>query len=216
MAKKGKKEEVVEEAEAVEQSTLSDRERKHFEEIRELEAKCDRLEGEFETAKAEASVAKKRLEEAILTLRSTIRRGPDAQLQLPLGEDDWKTTPIGEALQLTEKDAELLQGAGVDTVRDFEEIRAGENPFYPVGLTDILGVGQAKAEKWENEILDWIGKNVNQSPAEAAPDEDGQRESDLSKAFDEDPLTGLGSFSRASDDRRERGHGKPKRKARAK
>lgn len=229
MAKKGKKEETVEEVEAVEQSTLSDRERKHFEDIRELEAKCDKLEGEFETAKAEASVAKKRLEEAILTLRSTIRRGPDAQLQLPLGEDDWKATPIGEALQLNEKDAELLVEASVDTVGQFEEIRAGNSAFYPGGLTDIPGVGQAKADKWEDEILDWIGQNVNQDPPTAGADQLDRALSEFvadGEVPDEEPfdvsLSSDGNKvtrafpSRASDYRRERGHRKPKSKARAK
>lgn len=229
MAKKGKKEETVEEVEAVEQSTLSDRERKHFEDIRELEAKCDKLEGEFETAKAEASVAKKRLEEAILTLRSTIRRGPDAQLQLPLGSEDWKATPIGEAITLSEKEAESLADLGVRTVGEFEELRAGKNPWCPGGLLDVVGVGEVKALTWEDEILDWIGQNVNQDPPTAGADQLDRALSEFvadGEVPDEEPfdvsLSSDGNKvtrafpSRASDYRRERGHRKPKSKARAK
>jgi hypothetical protein len=105
-------------------------------------------------------------------LRQLIRRGPDSQLPLPFAEeseqepdDAWKQVPIADVLELTDKQAEKLQEAGIKTVGDFELLRAGE------GITSLKGVGQATADAWENNMLDWLA--VNSRPVEGDHSEDG-------------------------------------------
>lgn len=147
---------------------LSAIERKHLRRIQELEAECELLEGAYEVAKASASVAKKRWEEAVASLRATIRSGPDAQQELAFGAD-WKETPIEQAITVSEKQLETLREAGVATVEDFEALRAGRLRGFKGGLRDLPRVGQATADKWEDEILDWIGQ---QDQADAADDQE--------------------------------------------
>jgi len=135
---------------------LSDREARHYQEIRSLEATCDRLEGEYETAKTAASAAKGMWQEAVARLRESIRQGPDPQMSLPIAEGlEHMRAPIGQALSLTDKQAELLQEHGIVTVHDFEDLRSGYHPNLN-GVRSLPGVGQATADKWEDEILDWL------------------------------------------------------------
>jgi hypothetical protein len=157
-------------------TTMSERESKHYREIRSLESTCDRLEGEFEAAKASATAAKSMWTEAVSRLRESIRRGPDPQMALPLA-DDFMQTEIGEALTLTDRQAELLDAEGIFTVGDFEELRSGRYTDFPGGVQDLPGIGRAVAEKWEDQILDWIGRQ-EQARNAAAADSSGEPDDD--------------------------------------
>jgi hypothetical protein len=170
---KAKKKPKVEEAEQ-QTPALSERESKHYQEIRSLEATCDRLEGDYETAKAAASAAKSMWQEAVARLRESIRRGPDPQMALPMG-DDFMSTDITEVLKLTPKQAEALADCGIHTVEDFENVRAGNVPDVQ-GITDVPGVGQATADKWEDEVLDWLADKREQ---QADADDDDHEEDEL-------------------------------------
>lgn len=158
----------VEETETTEKTQIESR---FCEQVRELERKCEVMEAEYEVAKAQASVLKKRLDESVASLRATIRRGPDAQQELPFREGPgWGETPIEEALKLTAKQLETLREADVATVDDFEALRAGRVKGYPRGLVDLPRVGQATVDKWENEILDWIGQQEQSAPIDESCD----------------------------------------------
>lgn len=147
-------------------ATMSERESKHYQEIRSLETTCDRLEGEYEAAKSGASAAKSLWTEAVSRLRECIRRGPDPQLGLPLA-DDFRTAEIGVALTLTKRQADLLADAGIETVQDYENVRWLKERRFPNGLADVPGIGQALIEKWEEELLDYIA-GQQQAAAKAA------------------------------------------------
>lgn len=154
---------------------LSAIERKHLRRIQELEAECELLEGAYEVAKASASVAKKKWEEAVASLRTTIRSGPDAQQELEFASEGCGETPIEHALTLSGKQLETLRDAGVSTVEDFEALRAGKIQGFKGGLRDLPRVGQATADKWEDEILDWIGRQ-EQSELLSADEDQGDDE----------------------------------------
>jgi hypothetical protein len=139
-------------------SGMSEIEKRFCEDVRGLERKCEVLEAEHEVARAQASVAKKRLEEAVALLRATIRGGPNAQSKLPFSSG-WHDTPIEQAITVTAKQLESLHEAGIENVDDFERLRSGSIDTYPRGVRDLRGIGQATADKWEDEILDWIGTN---------------------------------------------------------
>lgn len=147
-------------------ATMSERESKHYREIRSLESTCDRLEGEYEAAKAAASAAKSLWSEAVSRLRESIRRGPDPQLGLPLA-DDFRSAEIWFALTLTKRQAEMLEEAGIVTVQDYENVRWRKDKRFPNGLADVPGIGQALIEKWEEELLDYIA-GQQQAAAKAA------------------------------------------------
>jgi hypothetical protein len=149
-------------------ATMSERESEHYREIRSLESTCDRLEGEYEAAKAAASAAKSLWSEAVSRLRESIRRGPDPQLGLPLA-DDFRSAEIGFALTLTKRQAEILEDAGIVTVQDYENVRWRKDKRFPNGLADVPGIGQALIEKWEEELLDYIA-GQQQIAADMTPD----------------------------------------------
>lgn len=167
----------MEAIEHVETPELSETERRFCRQVRDLERKCEVLEAEHEVAKAQASIAKKRLDEAVATMRATIRRGPDSQQELQFNASGWGETPIEEALTVTARQLEILRQADVATVDDFEALRAGRFKGYPRGLLDLPRVGQATVDKWEDEILDWIGKKEQEAATvvdrEDADDEGG-------------------------------------------
>lgn len=137
-----------------------------------------------ESAKRRAKCAKEDLDEASQSLSALISRGPkipklpDPQKELPFAETaeteaeskiDWQFTPIGEALKLTAKQAEALDGAGIKTVGRFEHVRAGQDPDYPRGLRSIKGFGEKAVEAFENDIVNWLSMNAREpEPAEDA------------------------------------------------
>jgi hypothetical protein len=158
-------------AAAAPEPTLAEREARHYQEIRALETTCDRLEGEYEAAKAAASGAKSLWSEAVARLRESIRRGPDPQLELPL-QVDWLATPVGEAIELTEKQAEKLAELGIRTVGQLDEIRVG------AGLETLPGIGRAIADKWEDQLLDWLAAQHKKAEAAAIADMDNGGDED--------------------------------------
>lgn len=177
-------ENVAQEAEGDGGSSLSDLQFQHYELIQEIEVKCDELEHDFNVKNSDMKEAKKRWEAKVDELRRCIRSGPEAQRQLPFREDgevdnakgadlfsdDWQAAPITDALTLTKKQQEKLEDAGVKTVGEFEQLRAGTTD-YPRGLRDLPGVGDAKVDKWEEEILDWLAKNQPVEEDEPSDDE---------------------------------------------
>jgi hypothetical protein len=137
--------------------TLAEREARHYQEIRALETTCDRLEGEYEAAKAAASGAKSLWSEAVARLRESIRRGPDPQLSLGFAGNgeapgaDYMETDVMDAFpSLTGPQVDALDDAGVTTVRALHELHKGP------GLRSVKGIGPAIADKIEDMLLDWL------------------------------------------------------------
>lgn len=142
----------------------SDRDAKFRKTMKSLAATCKVREADWKAAKAEAAEAKASFDAALAALQRAAD-DDDSQLELPLGEPEaeaWRDTPIGDAIKLTDKQIENLAEAGIATVGDFEDVRAGKNSDYQ-RLTDIPRVGQATADKWEDEILDWLAANATQA-----------------------------------------------------
>lgn len=166
--------------EAVAPSTLSEREERHYREIQELEAECDRLEGEYEERKATASAAKSAWQAAVELLRSTIRRGPDAQMQLPLAgagdAEDFAAAMAADIIDafphLTGNQVDLLDDAGVRTVSELEQLRA------VAGLRSVKGFGEAKADKLEDMLLDYLAKHRMKAAAAGEDTDDEDQDGD--------------------------------------
>lgn len=163
------------ETETPEPPSLSTLEHEHYLQIQEAEQQAFEAEEQYEGANTVAKMLKKRWESRVEVLRQLIRRGPDSQLPLPFGEDGeaepedaWKAVPINDVLQLTDKQAEKLLDAGIRTVGDFELLRAGD------GITSLKGIGQATADAWEDNMLDWLA--VNSRPAADDQSEDSEPE----------------------------------------
>jgi hypothetical protein len=143
---------------------LSKLEREWLEEIKQLEKDCEVSERVMRAAAEEAKDCKKDWEANVERLRRCIREGCGKQPLLPGMEtssqvcesEAWNSTPIDEVLTLTEKQAEKLAEAGVKTAGEFEFLRSGQKPDYPDGLRSIKGVGESTAEKWTDEMLEWI------------------------------------------------------------
>lgn len=140
-----------------EAAEMNERQLKHYELIQEMERRCELLEQDYEMKNADAKLAKKILETSVDGLRALIRKGPDSQQELPFS-DSHLDVPITMAIELTDKQKEKLAEAGVETVADFEKLRAG-TPDYPDGLRSIKGVGDALVDKWEEQILTWLSTN---------------------------------------------------------
>lgn len=180
----------MDDQEAEEAVPLSELERSHYDEIRTLEIQASESEEEFDIASAQAKALKKRWEGKVEVLRSVIRRGVDDQQRLPFGDDDedmagpedaWKIVAVGDVLELTDKQAEMLKTAGILTVEHFENLRAGD------GITSLPRIGEAIADKWEDQMLDWLAENAregNSGREDAAGD--GEAPQSESEADSED------------------------------
>lgn len=156
----------------------------HYEAIKEAELQVQEAEDSMIRAQYDLKDSKKQYEGAVLHLRRLISRDPlyvppvqaDPQMKLDFDADyDARLqTPIGEAIELTEKQAEKLEAAGVKTVGDFEKLRGGQMKDYPNGLSDLDRVGQATIDKWEDQIVEFLkvnpvpGAGNTDSTAEAA------------------------------------------------
>lgn len=153
---------------------VSDRKREHYEEITALAEEASGLESRFRQIDAKAKAAKKAWESAQSTLTAVILRGPNMQPELPFPDDRepdaWRDVPLGDVLTLTDRQCETLADADVTTVGAFEDLRAGD------GLTSLKGIGQTTAEKWEQQMLDWLADHAresdNQPDGEMAGEED--------------------------------------------
>lgn len=160
----------------------------HLEEIEELETLASEAEEEFDIASAHAKALKKRWEGKVEVLRSVIRRGVNPQQQLPFGDDEedpgeaWKIVAIDEVLELTDKQAETLNEAGVLTIEHFENLRAGD------GLASLTGIGQTTADKWEGQMLDWLAQNAREAESgeqKTEVDDDAKNSQDGDEPSDE-------------------------------
>lgn len=146
------------------QSQLRD---KHLSKIKKAEDECDMLESVYRDAQTAAKEAKQAYEAAVLGLRSIIRKGPNPQLDLPLTaesedtDESWKDIPITTAMRLTKSQAEKLADAGVRTVYEFEQLRAGSLRDYPGGLSDLPRVGQATIDDWEDQIVEFWDRRTS-------------------------------------------------------
>lgn len=167
--------------------------RVHYSEIVELHKKVREAEWDYATAKQHANTAKKSLEELQADLSLLIARGPkrpDPQRELPFGDDDsesddepnpdwWRDVSIRDVLDLTDKQYEKLDGAGIRTFGRFEDVRAGQDSDYPRGLRSIKGVGEKSVDEWEEAVLKWWGRHRQQAANQVADDPDEDDEQDL-------------------------------------
>lgn len=158
----------------------------HYDEICELHRDVRDAELDYSCAKDVANESKKRLEKLQADLSNLIARGPkrpDPQMQLPFGDDEpesddranpdwWRDVPIREVLDLTDKQYEKLDGAGITTFGRFEDVRAGQDQDYPRGLRSIKGVGEKAVDEWEAAVLLWWGRNPPPAATVATADGD--------------------------------------------
>lgn len=149
---------------AVDETAFTAAEREHYERIKMLNTDVHEASYLHDMAKSETKVAKEHLESLQAKLYSLISEGPkkpDPQLELPFN-DEWKETPIEQVLQLTAKQYEKIEAAGVKTIGEFEHLRSGQNPDYPNGLRSIKGFGDATIDAMENDVVEWLTKNARE------------------------------------------------------
>lgn len=123
--------------------------------IEEQEREVAKLESLWNCAKAEAKAAKENYELGVTKLRQLVREHNDPQRSLPFdgqtGEADaatWKATTL-EELEITGQTYLALADAGIKTLGDIAKHTA------EFALTDIKGIGPAKAESLEAKLADW-------------------------------------------------------------
>jgi hypothetical protein len=156
---------------------LTPRQKQHYDEIIRLNVSVSVAEYDYEDAKDKASAAKKNLERLQSQLSMLIARGADPQTTLPFPEDqlpkeDWRTVAIGSVVELTDKQAEKLEEAGIKTVGQFEDLRSGQMDGYPNGLRSLKGVGQKTVDAWEEQMVEWLSENARETePAESGEGE---------------------------------------------
>lgn len=159
---------------------FTERRQAHYDEIVRLNEVCLRAGYEYEDAKLEANAAKKRYEQLQGKLNSLISQGANPQMELKFPADPkeapkeaWKDVPIGEVLQMTDKQAEKLEAAGIKTVGQFEHLRSGQMDGYPDGLRSVKGVGEKTVDAWEDQMSDWWSVNVRDFMADATERTEG-------------------------------------------
>ena len=150
---------------------LSELKRKHYDAIRGLNEKCVDAGIEYEDKKADAAAAKRRHEWLQAQLNQLIAQGANPQKELafpeeqPVDAEAWKDVPISDVIELTDKQFEKLEAAGVRTVGQFEQLRSGQVDGYPDGLRSIKGVGQKTVDAWEDQIVEWLAANAREVDA---------------------------------------------------
>ena len=137
----------------------------HYHLIIKVNRDVKSAEREYDNAKAIAKCAKETLEIRQAHLSNLISDGPkipDQQLELPFNDDrpNWDQVPVTEAIKITESQAEKLEAAGVKTMGRLEFVRAGNDPDYPRGLRSIKGFGEKTIDAIENDIVEWLSKNL--------------------------------------------------------
>lgn len=158
---------------------LSAKQKQHYDEICRLNHAVRCAEADYELAKAEASSAKRYWEQLQAKLSSLIAQGANPQPELPFPEEtapteDWKSVAIGSVLDLTDKQAEKLEEAGIKTVGQFEHLRSGQMDGYPDGLRSLKGVGQKTVDAWEDQMVEWLSVHSRESQAAEAAESDGE------------------------------------------
>lgn len=122
----------------------------HYEQILDLNVRVQVARQQWEEAKGEASYKRKQFDMLADRLSELIAAGPDWQRRLFADDadedlsDSWREVRIEEALALTPKQIERLDEAGITTIGQLEDLRAG------AGLTSIGGIGQGTADKIED------------------------------------------------------------------
>ncbi len=132
-------------------------EKEHYESIKKLSLLVGEAASEHDMKKIDAKAAKEHLEGLQMRLYCLINDGPrkpDPQKELPFIE--WQQVPIEQAITVTEKQLEKLHEGGIKTVIDFENERGGNR------FASIKGIGEKAVEKWETEILEWLGVNARE------------------------------------------------------
>ena len=157
---------------------LSSLEHRHYEAIRAMNFKCLDASGNYEASKAETSSLKKIYESLQNQLNSLIAQGPNPQRELEFPGDEspadaWRDVPITDAIEMTDKQFEKLEAAGVRTVGQFEDLRSGQVDGYPDGLRSVKGVGQKTVDAWEEQIVNWLMIHLRDTSEDGADDNAG-------------------------------------------
>lgn len=158
-------------------------EHEHYEEIKELNNEFREEYAEWEFLKDKTGSAKKRVDEISKRLSYLIARGPEKQQKLPFEDSTkgevlaWREASVAESLGLTTGVLEKLANAGVTTIGELEDLRAG------AGLRSIKGIGQATVDKIEDQVIEWLDENrdkfgevVNEESEDDEDDSDGDEE----------------------------------------
>lgn len=176
----------LEETEVTETKTMTVLEHEHYEEIKELNEEFRQEYAEWEFLKDKTSAAKKTVDEISKRLSYLIARGPEKQHKLPFEDSTkgevlkWREASVAESLGLTTSILEKLGSAGVTTIGELEDLRAGS------GLRSIKGIGQATVDKIEAQVLEWLDENrdklgevVTESEDETEDDDDSDDDIDI-------------------------------------
>jgi len=163
---------------------MSTLELEHYHEIIRVNKDVKLKQYKYDSAKAEAKFCKEDLDCAAMQLSTLIADGPrmpekpDPQKELPFSDStesgdhpNWELTPITEALKLTAKQREKLEEIGIKTVGQFEFLRAGRDPLYSDGLRSVKGFGAATVDAFENDIVEWLGKNSREVEGDGGSDD---------------------------------------------
>ena len=143
----------------------------------QLNIECCEAGFDYENKKAIAAAAKKQHELLQSRLNRLIADGANPQGELPFeseedSAEDWKDVPISDVLELTDKQFEKLEDAGVRTVGQFEHLRSGQKPDYPDGLRSLKGVGEKTVDAWEDQMVEWLSDNARECSTDKGVSED--------------------------------------------
>lgn len=144
-----------------------------WQKVTALENQCRDCALEMQAAAAAHKEAKQAYESAVSKLRGAIRDANSGQQALPFPTDepsaapveDWRATTLAD-LEITGKLAESLVEAGLTTLGAIADYTAADKR-----LTDIDGVGPAKAEKIEAACEDWFKRHPGARDGEAEVDD---------------------------------------------
>lgn len=157
---------------------MTELEREHYDAIKELNKEFKQHYYRWEILKDQTSGEKKRVDELGKELSALIARGPDLQQKLPFEDSTggevlaWRDALIAESLGLTTKQLERLADAGVTTIGELEDLRGGD------GLTSVEGIGQATADKIEEQVLEWLEENRDKFGEVIEESEDDEDQAD--------------------------------------
>jgi hypothetical protein len=162
-----------------EQDTAEDHSVDHvrMQKILEQEAKVRELEVSYKTCQEETKDARQELSAAIAFLRRLIRGEVEYQAELDFGDDgeptqqSWdellESTQIQDVVSLTKQQRKKLEDHGVRTLKQFEQLRAGDLPGYSGYLSDMFN--ESIADKLEDGVLDWNDRQrIQRSRARAS------------------------------------------------
>lgn len=158
--------------------SLTEAEREHYLNIIRLNEEVAEQQSVHDRVKADLKYEKELLEKMHCELSSLITNGPqkpDPQKELPFADDPaqpaadpdaWKDVPIEDVLKLTAKQRETLDSHSIKTVGQFEHVRSGQHPDYPMGLFSIKGFGEKTIDAMENDIVEWLAENAREAESE--------------------------------------------------